>query len=114
LISKNRIQFQLLTLLISIVIFSSDSFTVSGKQKELNKEFASSLERNEIFPSNLSGRSHFFSSDTNLTLKQLDSLREDSLKLGLIKIDSSKFDSTARIKHFNYARKDNKFLTKVS
>ncbi len=51
-----------------------------------------------------------FPPDTTLTLKQMDSLRADSIKLGLIEIDSSMYDSTARLAHFKYVRKDNEFL----
>lgn len=51
-----------------------------------------------------------FPPDSTLSLSEMDSLHADSIKLGLIEVDSSMYDSTARLKHFKYVRKDEQFL----
>ena len=112
-IFEKRLQFSLLTTLILFGIFSSDSFTISIEENEAIthvKENSSSLSINELFADSKQGDYYSFPPDTTLTLKQIDSLRADSIKLGFIEIDSSMFDSTARLKHFKYVRKDNEFL----
>jgi cell surface protein SprA len=112
LIFNIRIKFPLLTLLILFVVFSTDTFTIdsNGSPSALGDTWDINSYSNEIFPSDSKLQFFSFPPDTNLTLKQLDSLKADSLKLGLIEVDSSMYDSTARLKHFQYAREDKKFL----
>ncbi len=112
-IFEKRIQLGIFIIFSLLLIFSTDSVTgrFKGSPEDINdvKSF-NSINASEIFA--LTDQSaHFFPPDTNLTLKQLDSLKQDSIKLGLVKIDSSMYDSTARIKHFQYVRKDNQFLS---
>jgi len=113
LILGKRIQFSLLTILILVLFFSTDTFTINSESDAETVDFTYSdveLNRSEIFALASKNNSNIFPPDTNLSLQQLDSLRADSIKLGLIEIDSSMFDSTARIAHFRYVRKDNQFL----
>ena len=111
-IVNKRIKFPLLTLLILFVVFSTDTFTIdsNGSPSVSEDTWEINSYSDEIFPSISELNFFSFPPDTNLTLKQLDSLKADSLKLGLIEIDSSMYDSTARLKHFQYVREDNKFL----
>ncbi len=108
-----RIQFSLLTILILLIVYSTDTFTSNSESNEdiiddTNSDV--SLTQNEIFGLSNRYNSPAFPPDSNLTLDQIDSLRADSIKLGLIEIDSSMYDSTARLKHFKYSRKENEFL----
>ncbi|MCW8850944.1 MAG: cell surface protein SprA, partial [Melioribacteraceae bacterium] len=110
---EKKIQFLLLTIIVLFGIFSSDSFTIDYEESKTaihENENNSYLSSDEIFA--LANQSQIFSfpPDTTLTLEQIDSLRADSVKLGLIEIDSSMFDSTARLAHFKYVRKDKEFL----
>ncbi|MCB9260432.1 MAG: cell surface protein SprA [Ignavibacteriales bacterium] len=112
-ISINRIKLLFLAILILLFFFSTDTYTdVSGSILESVNDVKNNntLEESGIFASAIFDASYIPPPDTNLTLKQLDSLRADSIRRGLIKIDSTKFDSTARLKNFQYVRKPNKFL----
>lgn len=112
-IFEKRIQFSLLTTLILFGIFSSDSYTINIEENETithAKENNSLLSSNELFALSEQDDVFSFPPDTTLTLRELDSLRADSIKLGYIEVDSSMYDSTARLKHFKYVREDNKFL----
>ncbi len=100
---QKRIEF--LFIILSFFFFHEDLHT-SNLQKifndKINKddlhlnanyELQSTLESNILYPKQLA-----------------DTTYQDSLAFGLIKSDSTKIDSTARIKHFKYKRKDNRFL----
>ncbi|MDX1700951.1 MAG: cell surface protein SprA, partial [Melioribacteraceae bacterium] len=105
----NQIRILLLTILTLVIFYASNGFTANSENHESNDFSGYDVNLNESDLISLLER-NFSQQDTNLTLKQLDSLRADSIRLGLIEIDSSMFDSTARMQHFLYARQDKKFL----
>jgi len=111
---NKRILLKLLFLGLLFTFFTA--FSLSDYSIEVDETANNST--SEIYSSEINSQSLFaenpsaiFPPDTNLTLWQLDSLKADSVKLGLIEVDSTTIDSTARIKHFKYSRKDNQFLT---
>ena len=110
-IFKNRTQYSLLTILILQLFLSTDTFTFVGKEEFLSdNDLVETLESKEIFSLTKLSQLNSFPPDSTLTLKQLDSLKADSIKQGLIEVDSTMIDSTARIAHFKYARKESKAL----
>lgn len=108
---RKNIQFQLLLVGFLLISFSVSSLSKSFSTKVSKEIGIKNTFENALEDFNFNAHSNLYPQDTTLTLKQLDSLRQDSIKLGLIEIDSSMYDSTARIKHFKYVRKDKKFLT---
>ena len=109
----NRIQFSLLTLLILTFFFAKDTFTnnlYENSEKDEDSNFIAESLPGGIFDFKNQESISAFPPDTTLSLAEMDSLHADSIKLGLIEIDSSMYDSTARLKHFKYVRKDEQFL----
>ncbi len=112
-IFENKKRTFLFLVLITIVFLSTFGFTKPAEvSEEINIADNFSGKLDPEFISRLNAEHSFTSPpDTNDIQARLDSLRADSIKKGLIEIDPTKIDSTARIKNFKYVRKDNRFLT---
>ena len=108
---SSKIRLLLLTILTLILFINSSSFTINSELElsDFNESdiYLTQKDINSLSPGN---NLISFPPDTTLTLQQQDSLRADSIRLGLIEIDSSMYDSTARLEHFRYIREESRFL----